>query len=132
MNRGQMTCGELTNAEIAEEVERSFGKGSVGLGCENSDEVSEIARATFVRVSLLLVVKQRCEAVGLNRHEQSDEYFRINREVRREYSALLKVDENEVFRLHHHAAGLRAKDAGYRDKARKIERSLAERHGMVV
>ena len=73
MNRGQLTCGELAYAEIAEEVERSFGKGSVGLGCENSDEVSETARATFVRASLLLVVKQRCEAVGLNRREQFDE-----------------------------------------------------------
>lgn len=127
-----MTCGEFTYAEIAEEVERAFGKGSVGLGCKSGDDVTETARAAFVRACLLLVVKQRCEAAGLNRHEQFGEYLRVNREVRREYSALLGVDENEAFRLHHRAAGLRAKDAEYRDKARKVERSLAERHGMVV
>ncbi|MBQ9000373.1 MAG: hypothetical protein IJ087_00775, partial [Eggerthellaceae bacterium] len=106
-------------------------RGSVGLGCEGGG-VSEIARATFVRACLLLVVKQRCEAAGLDRHEQFGEYLRVNREVRREYSALLGVDENEAFRLHHHAAGVRAKDAEYRNEARKIERALAERHGMVV
>ena len=68
-----MTCGEITYAEIAEEVERAFGKGSVGLGCEGSDEVAETARATFVRACLLLVVKQRCEAAGLDRREQFGE-----------------------------------------------------------
>lgn len=132
MKHSQTACSMLTYEEIADEVERVFGEGSVGLGGSRDGEPAEVARATFVRASILLVVKQRCEVVGLNRREQSEEYFRINREVRREYSALLRVDENEAFRLHHHAAGLWAKDVEYRNKARKIEQSLAERHGMVV
>ena len=126
------TYDELTYAEIADEVERVFGEGSVGLGGKGCGEVTDIARATFVRACILLVVKQRCDSIGLNRREQAEEYFEINREVRHEYAALLGVDENEAFRLHHHAAGLRAKDVEYCKKARRIERLLGERHGMTV
>ncbi len=126
------TYDELTYEEIAAEVERIFGEGAVGLGGTECNKATEIARATFVRACILLVVKQRCDAIGLNRRKQAEEYFRINRKVRYEYAALLGIDENEAFRLHHHAAGLRAKDAEYRDKAREIERFLAEKHGMTV
>lgn len=132
VRQAQSTYHELTYSEIAEEVERVFGEGSVGLGGEADGAAAEVARATFVRACILLVVKQRCEAVGLNRREQSGEYSRINREVRLEYAALLGIDENEAFRLHHHAAGLRAKDPEYRETARAIERGLAEKHGMTV
>ena len=108
------------------------GEGSVGLGGEEPGPQVDVARATFVRASLLLVVKGRLEAMGDLGEKRTDEYFRLNREVRAELAGLLGVDENEVFRLHHHAAGLRAKDPAYRETARAIERELAERHGMVV
>ncbi len=132
MRQGNATSTELTYAEIAQEVERVFGDGTVGLGGAGCDRITDTARATFVRACILLIVKQRCDAAGLNRHEQAGECLRINREVRLEYAALLGVSENEAFRLHHHAAGLRAKDPEYRKTARAIERRLAKRHGMSV
>lgn len=123
---------ELTYPEIGEAVEDAFGKGSVGLGAGAPKRRADVARATFVRASLLLVVRSRLESMGDLGEERKSEYFRLCREVRGELAGLLGIDENEVFRLHHRAAGLRAKDPEYREKARMIERELAERHGMVV
>jgi len=122
----------ITFSEVEEAVEDVFGKGSVGLDKRGASNANEIARATFVRASALLVVKQRCEAIGLNRSDGAQKYFEINRKVRQECSAFLGIEENEAFRLHHRAAGLRAKDPKYRDVAQRIERDVAKRYGMVV
>ena len=139
VRQAQATCGELTYAEIAGEVEVVFGEGTVGLGGEKAevrgeggDGIAEIARATFVDACILLVVKQRCDAIGFDRREHAEQLFRIIREVRQELAVLLAVDENEVFRFRHHAEGLRTKDPGYRKAIRALEQRLAKRYGMVV
>lgn len=123
---------EITLEEIEGAVERVFGKGSVGFIGRGSVEPHEVARATFVWSATLLLSKQRCEMRGMGSKEWRRVYFKVSREVRREISGVLGIDENEVFRLHHHSSGLRAKDPEYREVARAIDRDLADRHGMVI
>ena len=123
---------ELTFAEVAEAVEGAFGTGCVGLGDSVSGTTTEEARSAFVRASLYLVVLQRVNGHFESQESTGDLKRKTTRKVREELADLLGVDVNEVFRLHHHAAGLRAKDPDYCEKARRIERSLAERHGMAV
>lgn len=121
-----------TYDEIADAVEALFGKGSMGLDDLEPDAVSEDARAAFVRASILLVVKGAFDIEGLSGDERALAGFKASREVRSDIAALLAVDENEVFRLHHHAAGRRARDAAYRSTCQGLERSIGKRHGMYV
>lgn len=123
--------GELTFAELAEAVEDVFGAGCVGL-CGASEDATDEGRSAFVRASLYLIVLQRMDWRLVSQEAIGDLKRKITREVREELATLLEVDVNEVFRLHHHAAGLRAKDGAYRAKAREIERTLARRHGLGV
>ena len=121
-----------TYAEIAEAVEALFGKGSMGIDDLEPDAASEDARAAFVRASILLVVKGAFDIAGLSRDERALVGFKASRAVRNDIAVLLGVDENEVFRLHHHAAGRRAQDAAYRSACQYLERSIGKRHGMHV
>ena len=121
-----------TYAEIADAVETLFGKGSMGLDDSEPDVVSEDARAAFVRASILLVVKGAFDIEGLSHDERVLAGFKAAREVRNDIAELLGVDENEVFRLHHHAAGKRARDTAYRSACQGLERSIGKRHGMCV
>lgn len=121
-----------TYGEIADAVEALFGKGSMGLDDLEPDAISEDARAAFVRASILLVVKGAFDIEGLSGDERALAGFKASREVRGDIADLLGVDENEVFRLHHHAAGRRARDAAYRSACQGLERSIGKRHGMYV
>lgn len=116
-------------AEIAEEVEKVFGLGSVGLGDGESGSQTDEARACFVRESIYLVVKCRLESAGNPTEDARAAKSRETRKVREELADLLGVDVNEVFRLHHHAAGLRAKDADFREKSGIAGRVLDEKFG---
>lgn len=132
MSRSAAVQSELTYAKIAEAVEGAFGEGSIGLAGSAHGRVTETARSTFVRVSLRLIVRHRLEVLGDLSEDARVVSFKMNRQVREELADLLGVDENEVFRLHHHAAGQRAKSVFYRDTARGIERELAKTHGLDV
>ena len=115
---------ESIYADVSAAVEREFGAGSL--------DVDEGARAAFVRASLLLAVKARVEPLGAGPGEAWLQRSRAERDVRRELAAVLGVDEDEVFRLRHRAAGLRAGDGRYRATMRAIERDVAGARGMVV
>ena len=124
--------GGLGPAEVADAVEAAFGEGSVGRAGDASATATEEARAMFVRVCVLLLNKQRHEALDNPGDVSEREKMRIRGEVRAEVGAFLGVDENEVFRLHHRAAGKRAADPDFRKAAQAIERELGFRYGMVV
>ena len=122
--------GSLTLAGIAGAVEGVCGRGSVGVAGGSSGFVTDDARSAFVRIALYLAVLQRTGKRFESAGEAMAQKRKATREVREELAQLLSVDANEVFRLHHHAAGMMAKDEGYREKVRTIERELAEGHGI--
>ena len=130
MSRSAAVQCELTYAEIVEAIEDAFGKGTIGLAGCALGRVTETARSTFVGVSLRLVVRHRLETLCDPGEDARVVSFKMNRQVREELADLLGVDENEVFRLHHHAAGLRVKSIAYRDIVRGIERELAKAHSL--
>jgi len=130
--RTRSAAGDLTVREVAEAVEDVFGPGSTGALDGRPGIARDEARGCLVRSSLYLIVKQRLESDDAPVADAGLERSRLSRAVRGDLARLLGVDENEVFRLHHHAAGLRAKDPEYRDIARSIDHRLAKRHGMVV
>ena len=132
MPRLNAAQGEVSLDEVAEAVEGVFGVGSVGRAGDPPAAPSEEARAAFVRACILLIGKQRREALGDLGDERAQVESQIRREVRTEIGDFLGVDEQEVFRLHHRAAGERARNPEYRAKARMIEREVGLRHGMSV
>ena len=121
---------ELTFREIAMLVNARFCASQSCLLNGRTRQSCDGERSAFVRIALHLVVLQR---VG-NRFGSAEEAVahkrQATREVREELAGALGVDVNEVFRLHHHAAGLIAKDKSFRSKVRAIERELAEGHGI--
>ena len=116
---------ELTLTDVAQAVERICGMGAVGYGGSMSKRATEEARSIFVRVALRLAVDQaldgNCELPEVGRELRRC----VTRQVRADIAEALGVDVNEVFRFHHHAAGARIREAGYREKVKLVERELA-------
>lgn len=109
---------------IAEAIEAAFGPESVGLGAGPGDNFSEAARALFVREAILSSASDRAQAVG---GDAAHARLEARSEARRELSAALGVDENEVFRLHHRAAGLLARDRSFKKVACEVRKRLMQR-----
>ena len=126
--RSEAGQGELTLAEIAMAVEGGFGPGSVGLVGSTSGIATDEARSAFVKMALHLVVIQRVEGCCVSPDKTWELRRKAMRDVRGELASMLGIDVNEVFRLHHHADGLKAKDRSYREKARGIEWGLAKEY----
>ena len=122
--------GELTFAEIAASVEEAFGVGSVALASGASGNATDEARSAFVRTALRLVVIQRLEGHCASPDDTWELRRKAMREVREELASSLGVDTNEVFRLHHHAEGLKAKNREYGELIRGNEWSLAKKYGL--